>query len=41
MDIAGVKSGDPEGLVTYPEESTLVDTDNWLTLVLPEKYFER
>jgi len=30
------KSGDPEGLVTYPEGSTLIDTDNWLELVLPE-----
>ena len=32
------KSGDPEGLVTYPEKSTLSDTDNWLELVLPEDF---
>ena len=34
------KSGDPEGLVTFPEESTLIDSDNWLRLDLPEKYFQ-
>jgi len=41
MDIAGVKSGDPQGLVNYPEKSMIMNTDNWLTLVLPEKYSER
>ena len=34
------KSGDPEGIVIYPDKSTLSNTDNWLNLVLPEKYFD-
>ena len=33
------KSGDPEGIIVYPDKSTLINTDNWLSLVLPEKYF--
>ena len=33
-------AGDPEGIVVYPDKSTLMNTDNWLNLVLPEKYFE-
>lgn len=33
-----LKSGDPEGIVIYPDKSTLINTDNWLNLILPEKY---
>jgi len=29
-------SGDPKGLVIYPEKTDLKSTDNWLELVLPE-----
>jgi hypothetical protein len=35
------KSGDPQGLVTFPEESTLIDTDHWMTLILPERLLKR
>jgi hypothetical protein len=34
------KSGDPEGIVFYPDKTTLMNTDNWLNLVLPEKFFK-
>jgi hypothetical protein len=32
-----LRSGDPKGLVVYPEKTDLKSTDNWLELVLPDE----